>query len=87
MFFQDIFDEVPTILVKQVFVLILDLIYSNTLLCHLTWLHFGLIRSKTSRIRTKKFVLPKWLEPRRKYLEKTLPSINISNMNQTMGEV
>ena len=31
----------------------------------------------------QKLVLPKWLEPRRKYLEKTLPSINISNIDQT----
>lgn len=31
----------------------------------------------------QKLVLPKWLEPRRQYLEKTLPSINISNIDQT----
>ena len=31
----------------------------------------------------QKLVLPKWLEPRREYLEKTLPSIDISNIDQT----
>jgi glyoxalase family protein len=31
----------------------------------------------------QKLVLPKWLEPRREYLEKTLPSINISNTQPT----
>ena len=31
----------------------------------------------------QKLVLPKWLEPRREYLEKALPSINISNIDQT----
>ena len=31
----------------------------------------------------QKLVLPKWLEPKREYIEKTLPSIKISNFNQT----
>ncbi len=31
----------------------------------------------------QKLVLPKWLEPRREYIEKTLPSIDISNTRRT----
>jgi glyoxalase family protein len=31
----------------------------------------------------QKLVLPKWLEPRREYLEKTLPTINISNIERS----
>ena len=34
----------------------------------------------------RKLVLPKWLEPRREYIEKTLPSINFSNIDQTKIE-
>jgi glyoxalase family protein len=35
----------------------------------------------------QKLVLPKWLEPKREYIEKTLPSIKISNFNQTNPRV